>query len=279
MSLQLGAIDPIAFSLGGLSVHWYGVIIASAVLLAIFLGTNESEKRGIKGDDIIDMMLWALPISIIGARIYYVIFEWRYYIQHPTEIIAIWNGGIAIYGGLIAGGLTVYWFTKKRGLPFWLVLDIAAPSVIIAQAIGRWGNFVNQEAHGEATTKAFLEGLHIPDFIVNNMNIEGVYYQPTFLYESLWNVLGFILLLILRRRKNLLKRGEVALSYVLWYSFGRFFIEGLRTDSLMLAQTIRVSQLLSILLFVGAILLWIYRRKKYPENPYYLTGAEFVQKN
>lgn len=279
MSLQLGAIDPIAFSLGGLSVHWYGVIIASAVLLAIFLGTNESEKRGIKGDDIIDMMLWALPISIIGARIYYVIFEWRYYIQHPVEIIAIWNGGIAIYGGLIAGGLTVYWFTKKRGLPFWLVLDIAAPSVIIAQAIGRWGNFVNQEAHGEATTKAFLEGIHIPDFIVNNMNIEGVYYQPTFLYESLWNVLGFILLLILRRRKNLLKRGEVALSYVLWYSFGRFFIEGLRTDSLMLAQTIRVSQLLSILLFVGAILLWIYRRKKYPENPYYLTGAEFAQKN
>lgn len=279
MSLQLGAIDPIAFSLGGLSVHWYGVIIASAVLLAIFLGTNESEKRGIKGDDIIDMMLWALPISIIGARTYYVIFEWRYYIQHPAEIIAIWNGGIAIYGGLIAGGLTVYWFTKKRGLPFWLVLDIAAPSVIIAQAIGRWGNFVNQEAHGEATTKAFLEGIHIPDFIVNNMNIEGVYYQPTFLYESLWNVLGFILLLILRRRKNLLKRGEVALSYVLWYSFGRFFIEGLRTDSLMLAQTIRVSQLLSILLFVGAILLWIYRRKKYPENPYYLTGAEFAQKN
>ena len=279
MSLQLGAIDPIAFSLGGLSVHWYGVIIASAVLLAIFLGTNESEKRGIKGDDIIDMMLWALPISIIGARIYYVIFEWRYYIQHPAEIIAIWNGGIAIYGGLIAGGLTVYWFTKKRGLPFWLVLDIAAPSVIIAQAIGRWGNFVNQEAHGEATTKAFLEGIHIPDFIVNNMNIEGVYYQPTFLYESLWNVLGFILLLILRRRKNLLKRGEVALSYVLWYSFGRFFIEGLRTDSLMLAQTIRVSQLLSILLFVGAILLWIYRRKKYPENPYYLSGAEFAQKN
>ena len=279
MSLQLGAIDPIAFSLGGLSVHWYGVIIASAVLLAIFLGTNESEKRGIKGDDIIDMMLWALPISIIGARIYYVIFEWRYYIQHPAEIIAIWNGGIAIYGGLIAGGLTVYWFTKKRGLPFWLVLDIAAPSVIIAQAIGRWGNFVNQEAHGEATTKAFLEGLHIPNFIVNNMNIEGVYYQPTFLYESLWNVLGFILLLILRRRKNLLKRGEVALSYVLWYSFGRLFIEGLRTDSLMLAQTIRVSQLLSILLFVGAILLWIYRRKKYPENPYYLTGAEFAQKN
>ena len=279
MSLQLGAIDPIAFSLGGLSVHWYGVIIASAVLLAIFLGTNESEKRGIKGDDIIDMMLWALPISIIGARIYYVIFEWRYYIQHPAEIIAIWNGGIAIYGGLIAGGLTVYWFTKKRGLPFWLVLDIAAPSVIIAQAIGRWGNFVNQEAHGEATTKSFLEGIHIPDFIVNNMNIEGVYYQPTFLYESLWNVLGFILLLILRRRKNLLKRGEVALSYVLWYSFGRFFIEGLRTDSLMLAQTIRVSQLLSILLFVGAILLWIYRRKKYPENPYYLTGAEFAQKN
>ncbi|MGX7419054.1 prolipoprotein diacylglyceryl transferase [Carnobacterium gallinarum] len=273
--LQLGAIDPIAFSLGGLSVRWYGVIIASAVLLAIFLGTNESEKRGIKSDDIIDMMLWALPISIIGARLYYVAFELPYYLKNPAEIIAIWNGGIAIYGGLIAGGLTVYWFTRKRGLNFWLVLDIAAPSVIIAQAIGRWGNFVNQEAHGEATTKAFLEGLHLPAFIINNMQIDGIYYQPTFFYESMWNVLGFILLLILRRRKGLLKRGEVAFSYVLWYSFGRFFIEGMRTDSLLIGNTIRVSQILSIVLFVGALVLWIYRRKKYPENPYYLDGAEF----
>lgn len=114
MNLLLGAINPIAFSLGGLEVHWYGVIIASAVLLAIFMSTHESEKLGIKGDDLIDMMLWALPISIIGARIYYVAFEWRYYVAHPSEIIAIWNGGIAIYGGLIAGGLTVYWFTKKK---------------------------------------------------------------------------------------------------------------------------------------------------------------------
>lgn len=275
--IQLGAIDPIAFSLGGLSVHWYGVIIASAVLLAIFLGTNESEKRGIKSDDIIDMMLWALPISIIGARLYYVVFEWSYYVQHPDEIIAIWNGGIAIYGGLIAGGLTVYWFTKKRGLNFWLVLDIAAPSVIIAQAIGRWGNFVNQEAHGEATTRSFLESIHLPTFIIDNMKIEGIYYQPTFFYESMWNVLGFILLLVLRRRKGLLKRGEVALSYVLWYSFGRFFIEGMRTDSLLIGNTIRVSQILSIALFAGAIVLWIYRRKQYPTNPYYLDGAEFNQ--
>lgn len=273
MNLLLGAINPIAFSLGGLEVHWYGVIIASAVLLAIFMSTHESEKLGIKGDDLIDMMLWALPISIIGARIYYVAFEWRYYVAHPSEIIAIWNGGIAIYGGLIAGGLTVYWFTKKRGLPFWLVLDIAAPSVLIAQAIGRWGNFINQEAHGEETSRAFLENLHLPTFIINNMKIDGIYYQPTFFYESLWNVIGFVLLLILRRRFHLLKIGEVALSYVLWYSFGRFFIEGLRTDSLMLLQTIRVSQLLSVVLFIGAIVIWYYRRKKYPENPYYLDGV------
>jgi phosphatidylglycerol:prolipoprotein diacylglycerol transferase len=272
MNFLFSAINPIAFSLGPLEVHWYGVIIASAIFVAIFLSMREAKKRDIDGDHVIDMALWALPIAFIGARLYYVIFELEYYLQNPGEIIAIWNGGIAIYGGLIAGGLTVYWYTKKHGIPIWLMLDILAPNVLLAQAMGRWGNFINQEAHGGEVTRNFLENLYLPDFIIEQMGFNGVYYQPTFLYESLWSLAGFILIVLLRNRKSLLQRGEVALTYVLWYSLGRFFIEGLRTDSLWLVDWLRVSQALSLVLFVGALIVWVMRRRNYPPNPDYLAG-------
>ena len=272
MNFLFSAINPIAFSLGPLEVHWYGVIIAAAIFTAISLSMREAKKRGIDGDHIVDMALWALPIAFIGARLYYVVFELEYYLQNPGEIIAIWNGGIAIYGGLIAGGLTVYWYTKKHGIPIWLMLDILAPNVLLAQAMGRWGNFINQEAHGEEVTRNFLENLRLPEFIIEQMNINGVYYQPTFLYESLWSLAGFILIVILRNRKSLLQRGEVGLTYVLWYSLGRFFIEGLRTDSLWLVDWLRVSQALSLVLFVGAVIIWAMRRRNYPPNPDYLAG-------
>lgn len=278
MSNLLGAINPIAFSLGPLDVYWYGIIIAAAIFVAIFLSTQEAEKRGIDGEHIVDMALWALPIAFIGARLYYVVFELDYYLQNPGEIIAIWNGGIAIYGGLIAGGLTVYWYTKKQGIPLWLMLDILAPSVLLAQAIGRWGNFMNQEAHGGEVTRSFLENLFLPEFIINQMEINGMYYHPTFLYESLWSLVGFVLIVILRNKKQLFRQGEVALSYVLWYSFGRFFIEGLRTDSLWIFDFIRVSQALSVVLFIGALSLWIYRRRDYPPVPYYLDGMNQPEK-
>lgn len=278
MSNLLGAINPIAFSLGPLDVYWYGIIIAAAIFVAIFLSTREAEKRGIDGEHIVDMALWALPIAFIGARLYYVVFELDYYLQNPGEIIAIWNGGIAIYGGLIAGGLTVYWYTKKQGIPLWLMLDILAPSVLLAQAIGRWGNFMNQEAHGGEVTRSFLENLFLPEFIINQMEINGMYYHPTFLYESLWSLVGFVLIVILRDKKQLFRQGEVALSYVLWYSFGRFFIEGLRTDSLWIFDFIRVSQALSVVLFIGALSLWIYRRRDYPPVPYYLDGMNQPEK-
>ncbi|WP_407370720.1 prolipoprotein diacylglyceryl transferase [Carnobacterium sp.] len=278
MSNLLGAINPIAFSLGPLDVYWYGIIIAAAIFVAIFLSMREAEKRGIDGEHIVDMALWALPIAFIGARLYYVIFELDYYLQNPGEIIAIWNGGIAIYGGLIAGGLTVYWYTKKHGIPLWLMLDILAPSVLLAQAIGRWGNFMNQEAHGGEVTRSFLENLFLPEFIIKQMEVNGVYYQPTFLYESLWSLAGFLLIVILRNKKHLFRQGEVALSYVLWYSLGRFFIEGLRTDSLWIFDFIRVSQAVSVVLFIGALSLWIYRRRDYPPVPYYLDGMNQSEK-
>lgn len=279
MNNILGAIDPIAFSFGSLDVYWYGIIIATGIFAAIFLSTREAEKRGIEGDHIVDMALWAIPLAFIGARLYYVLFELGYYLEHPSQIIAIWNGGIAIYGGLIAGGLTVYWYTKKKGIPIWLMLDILAPNVLLAQAMGRWGNFMNQEAHGGEVTRTFLENLFLPDFIINQMEINGVYYHPTFLYESLWSLLGFILIVVLRNKKHLLRQGEVALSYVLWYSFGRFFIEGLRTDSLWLFDFIRISQALSLLLFVAALSVWIYRRRDYPPVPYYSDGVNQQKKN
>lgn len=278
MNFLFSAINPIAFSLGPLEVHWYGVIIASAIFVAIFLSMREAEKRGLEGDSIIDIALWALPIAFIGARLYYVLFELGYYLQNPDQILAIWNGGIAIYGGLIAGGLTVYWFAKKKGIPIWLLLDILAPNVLLAQAIGRWGNFINQEAHGGEVSLSFLEKLHLPEFIINQMNINGVYYHPTFLYESLWSLLGFFVILVLRQRKHLLRRGEVALTYVLWYSLGRFFIEGLRTDSLWLLDWLRVSQALSVILFIGGIVVWFIRRQDYPPKPYYLEGMEPIEK-
>lgn len=276
MKQLLGIIDPIAFSIGPLEVRWYGVIIAVGIFAAIWLSTKEAEKRGLEEDSMVDLALWMIPIGFLGARLYYVVFELGYYLANPSKIFAIWEGGIAIYGGLIAGFLTIVWFSKKRQAPLWLMLDILAPSVLLAQAIGRWGNFVNQEAHGGEVTRQFLENLFLPEFIINQMEINGSFYHPTFLYESLWSLLGFAALLLLRNRKQLLRRGEVALSYVMWYSFGRFFIEGMRTDSLYIGATsIRVSQALSFVLFVGAIVLLIYRRKLiYPPIPHYIEGIQ-----
>ncbi|MHC5319186.1 prolipoprotein diacylglyceryl transferase, partial [Listeria kieliensis] len=231
MENQIKPLDPVAIDLGGLSIKWYGIIIAVGVVVALLLALRESSKRGLDKELYIDLLIWAIPISIICARIYYVVFQWDFYKNNLDEIIKIWHGGIAIYGALIGAVATAIIFARVKKISFWQLADIAAPSLIIAQAIGRWGNFMNQEAHGAETTRSFLEGLHLPDFIINQMYIEGTYYQPTFLYESLWNVLGFIVLLILRRTK--IRRGDLFLSYVIWYSFGRFFVEGMRTDSLM----------------------------------------------
>lgn len=273
MSFLLGALNPIAISFGPFEVRWYGLIIASAVILAVYLSVREGKKRGLKEDYFYDYLLWALPFALIGARLYYVVFEWPYYAAHPSEIYRIWDGGIAIYGCLIAAVIVLLVYTRRHQLSSWLFLDVISPSVLLAQGIGRWGNFMNQEAHGRKTSLEFLQNLHLPHFIVEQMNINGVYYQPTFLYESLWNVLGFIVLLALRHRPKLFKQGEVFFAYVIWYSFGRFFIEGMRTDSLMLGP-LRVSQWLSILLFVGSWLWLFHRRYWQPYAPYYLQGHE-----
>ena len=259
---MIAQIDRVAFNFLGIPIYWYALIIVSGIIIAMWLSSREAVRVGLKSEDITDFMLWGLPLSIIGARLYYILFDLPQYIADPIQIFNIRSGGLAIYGGLIAGAITLYFFTKYHFISMWTFLDIAAPSVILAQAIGRWGNFMNHEAYGPVTTRIFLENLHIPRFIIDTMYIEGFYRQPTFLYESVWSLIGFILLLFLRNKKHLLKKGEVLLVYVMWYSFGRFFIEGLRTDSLYFLGVIRISQLLSAFLFVGTIILFIWRRKK-----------------
>lgn len=267
MNESIQPLNPIAFSLGPIDVHWYGIIIGSGLALALFLAIREGERRGLPKDTFADLMLWAIPIAIISARIYYVVFEWKYYIKHPIEAPQIWNGGIAIHGALIGSVITTYVFSKKRGISFWKIADIAAPSIILGQAIGRWGNFMNQEAHGGEVTRAFLENLHLPEFIINQMYINGTYYHPTFLYESIWDFVGFFLLLLLRRVN--FRRGELFLSYVIWYSIGRFFVEGMRTDSLMLGS-LRMAQTISIVLVVAAVAIILYRRTKHLSKARYL---------
>lgn len=265
------AFDPVAFRLGPLSVRWYGLIIGLGALLALAWAVREGKKHGLAPDKFYDLMLYGVPAAIIGARLYYVIFQWDYYRQHPADIVAIWKGGLAIHGALIASVLVAIWFSRKRQLPFWKLMDIVAPSLILGQAIGRWGNFMNQEAHGGVVSRSFLEGLYLPEWLINQMYIynpdpgpgleAGYYYHhPTFLYESVWNFLGFLVLVLLIRRLPI-RQGEVFLSYLIWYSVGRFFIEGMRTDSLMLTEFLRAAQVMSLTLILLAVLAFILRRR------------------
>lgn len=250
-------IDPVALQLGPFSLRWYALFIISGLLLAIWLARREAPRKKIVPDDVIDFIMLAFPLAILGARLYYVMFEWSYYQNHLTEILAIWNGGLAIYGGLLTGAFVLYWFTRHRFIKTLDFLDISVPGVMVAQSIGRWGNFVNQEAYG----RAVADLSYLPDALQKQMFIEGSYRLPTFLYESLWNLLGFGLLIVLRRRPSLLKEGEPTLFYLIWYGSGRFVIEGLRTDSLLLGN-FRVSQWLSAILVLVGLFFFVYRRRK-----------------
>lgn len=254
---NLLAINPVAFSLGGLDIRWYGILIATGIVLAFIVVQREMVKRCMHPDFLTDLLVWAVPISIISARAYYVIFSWDYYKDNLGKVFQIWEGGIAIHGALIGAFVTTYVFTKLRGVSFWKTVDIAAPGILIGQIIGRWGNFMNQEAHGGPVSEHFLETTIIPDWIMKQMTIDGVTYHPTFLYESLWNLVGLIIILALRHVA--LKRGEMFLFYLTWYSIGRYFIEGMRTDSLY-GGDLRAAQVVSIVTIVIAIVLFIYRR-------------------
>ncbi|CXH58559.1 prolipoprotein diacylglyceryl transferase [Staphylococcus aureus] len=270
MGIVFNYIDPVAFNLGPLSVRWYGIIIAVGILLGYFVAQRALVKAGLHKDTLVDIIFYSALFGFIAARIYFVIFQWPYYAENPSEIIKIWHGGIAIHGGLIGGFIAGVIVCKVKNSNPFQIGDIVAPSIILAQGIGRWGNFMNHEAHGGPVSRAFLEQLHLPNFIIENMYINGQYYHPTFLYESIWDVAGFIILVNIRKH---LKLGETFFLYLTWYSIGRFFIEGLRTDSLMLTSNIRVAQLVSILLILISISLIVYRRIKYNPPLYSKVGA------
>lgn len=253
-------MDPVAITLFGIDIMWYGVIISTGIIIALLLTEYTCKLRDIKYDDVLTIFLITFPLAVLGARIYYVIFEFNnYYKDNLSDIFNIRQGGLAIHGAIIATVIVVYVFSKKKNLTFLSLLDVAAPSLILAQSIGRWGNFFNQEAHGGPVSKEFIS--KFPDFIQRGMFIDGTYYHPTFLYESIWNLVVFCILFYLIHKVR--KRGVVFFSYLGLYSLGRFFIEGLRTDSLMVGP-IRMAQLISIvgILICVVGIFMIYRKKK-----------------
>ena len=265
----LSYIDPIAFELGPLAVRWYGVIIAVGILLGYFIAQASVQRVGHDKDTLVDIIFWSAIFGFVVARIYFVIFQWPYYLQNPIEIPMIWHGGIAIHGGLIGGFITGIILCKIKNLNPFQIGDVIAPSMILGQGIGRWGNFINHEAHGGPVSRTFLENLHIPDFIINNMYIDGKYYHPAFLYESVWDILGFVVLILLRKH---LRVGDTFCLYLIWYSIGRFFVEGIRTDSLMLTEGLRVAQVMSVILIIVGIVIMIIRRVKYNSPRYREAG-------
>ncbi len=250
-------MNPEIFSIGNFSIRWYSVLILVGIIVAFLLADRESKKFDLPKDFVFDLGFWVVLFGIIGARLYYVIFNFSAYIADPLKIFAVWKGGLAIHGGILGGLITLLVYCKIRKVKPFRMTDIIVPGLIIAQAIGRWGNFFNGEAHGPATTLANLQNLHIPEFIINGMNIKGIYYHPTFLYESLWCLIGFIVLLLVRRYYKYLKTGQLTCVYLMWYSVGRLFIESLRTDSLMLGN-FKVAQLISILMFVLGFIFFVY---------------------
>lgn len=255
-------MNRVAFNIFGFNVYYYSLCILLGVIVAYILITREGKKQGLPKEFISDLIFYTLIIGILGARVYYCVFNLDYYLANPSEILKIYNGGLAIHGGVIAGLIFVYFYTKKKNISFIKILDIVAPAVIIAQSFGRWGNFFNQEAHGGITTYQNLKNMHIPEFIINGMHIEGKYYYPTFFFESIWCLIGFIILMITRRNKNLRKGFQIGF-YFIWYGIGRFFIEAFRTDSLMFFG-LKIAQIVSLIgIIIGIIIIVTNRNKKY----------------
>ena len=240
---------PRSFSIGPLEIYFYGVLIALGLMLAVIYGMRRSKQFGIKDEDILDGVLWVTPLAILFARAYYCIFSWEEYAADPISVLYIWNGGLAIYGGVIGAALGVVLHCKIKKIRVPALLDLVSIGFLIGQCIGRWGNFFNREAFGGEYTGVFCMALY------NDTATRVEYHHPTFLYESVWNLIGFILLHKLSKKRKY--DGQIALGYVAWYGFGRAMIEGLRTDSLYLGP-IRVSQLLAALSCAAAvgILIW-----------------------
>lgn len=266
-------MNPVAFTIFNYDVKWYSVLILIGILISYLFINHESSKFGISKDFITNLLFWTIIFGILGARLYYCIFNWSYYSKHIGEIFKIWEGGLAIHGGIILGGLTLILYCKKYKVSSLIMLDIISPCLLFSQALGRWGNFFNQEAYGVSTTLQKLQSIKIvPDFVIYGMYIDGVYYTPTFYYESLWCLLGVIIIIIVRHLKYT-RIGFQTSIYLMWYSIGRFVIEGYRTDSLMLGY-FKVAQVVSVILFIVGLVIFLLQLRKPKLEDMYNSGEK-----
>lgn len=255
----------IAFQIGPFIIRWYGILMAAAIVVGLWLAHRRARREGMPADDLVSAAQWAILAGLVGARLYEVAFNWDYYGQYPAKIIAVWEGGLAIHGGLIAGILVGSWLAVRWKLPVLRALDIAAPSIALGQAIGRWGNFFNEEAFGHPTSlpwKLYISPPHRPPGFA-----QFDYFHPTFLYESLWDLAVFAVLVALIRPAARARPGSVFFAYLGLYSVGRFLIEGLRLDSFWLGS-VRVPQLASVIGILIAVvgLAWARRRAAVSET-------------
>lgn len=271
LGIEIDHLSRTAFKVFGQDIYWYGIFIGLGVILGVLLALHEAKRTGQNPDTYLDFIIYAMIIAIIGARLYYVIFSWDFYSQHPEKIFAIREGGLAIYGGIIGGVLTAIVYSRVKKKNFWVMADTMAPSLILGQMLGRWGNFFNKEAFGGFTDNLFAMRYQLsqvrasdvtPDILQNLVTVNGVDYiqvHPTFLYESMWSLCVFIILLILQRKKKF--NGQVCATYFFGYALGRVWIEGLRTDQLCIGN-VPVSQALSAVLIIASVVLYVYCKKK-----------------
>lgn len=271
LGIEIDHLSRTAFTVFGQDIYWYGIFIGLGVILGVLLALHEAKRTGQNPDTYLDFIIYAMIIAIIGARLYYVIFSWDFYSQHPEKIFAIREGGLAIYGGIIGGVLTAIVYSRVKKKNFWVMADTMAPSLILGQMLGRWGNFFNKEAFGGFTDNLFAMRYQLsqvrasdvtPDILQNLVTVNGVDYiqvHPTFLYESMWSLCVFIILLILQRKKKF--NGQVCATYFFGYALGRVWIEGLRTDQLCIGN-VPVSQALPAVLIIASVVLYVYCKKK-----------------
>ena len=253
-------MNPVAFTIKGYDIRWYSIFILLAVVVTLWVIEKEAKRLGVRKDYIFNMMFSAFLFGVVGARLYYVIFNMDLFRDNLIDILKIWEGGLAIHGGLIAGLITIIIYCKRYRVSSIRMLDIVAPALLLGQAIGRWGNFFNQEAHGVATSVETLKRLFIPDFIINGMNIDGTTYLPTFYFESIMCLIAFFIIIIIRRGKYI-KISQPFALYLMFYGGIRFFIEIFRTDSLMLGA-FKVAQIVSVVFVIVGICLLAYTSKK-----------------
>ena len=265
-------IDPVrAFDIGPLSIHMYGIIIAFGLVLAVVYAMRRAPQFGLTEDHVLDGVLWVTPFAFLCARAYYCAFSWEMYADNPISVLYIWQGGIAIYGGVLGAVAGILVFCRVKKISLGATLDLVLLGFLIGQAIGRWGNFFNREAFGAETDTWLRMGLY--DTITGTVT----YHHPTFLYESVWNALGFVVLHFLSKKREY--DGQIALGYAAWYGLGRFFVEGLRTDSLYLPGTeLRVSQLLAAVSFFAAAAVLVYFMFKPPVKPLFADRARTTDK-